>query len=418
MAKIFALIDCNNFFVSCERIFQPKLQNSPVVVLSSNDGCAVSRSNEAKMLGIKMGEPYFKFKELSIQNNVTVLSSNFHLYRDISNRVMRILAQMANNVEFYSVDEAFLDLSHLDENSLIDYGAHIRKTILQWVGIPVSVGIASTKTLSKVAAHYAKKSPVGVVYLSLPQVENALRHIPVSEVWGVGKSANKLMTRYGIRSALDLRSKGIIWAKKYMSVHGGRLIQELNGFCAYEIGNSEDSRKSITVSRSFASPTSDKNEVKMAVCEFAEKACKKLREFELHASSMNIFVASNRFKEDYYANSYLINLPIASDYTPDFLAMVDGAMPHLFKYNVEYKKIGVTLSDLTPKLNQQLSLLNNSKDPKYDQLSKSIDSINKRYGDKSISFASAGVARNGKNYNKQFLSPRFTTNWDDLPIVK
>ena len=226
--KKIALVDCNSFYVSCERLFNPKIQNKPVVVLSNNDGCVISRSKEAKILGIKMGEPYFKVKELIKRNKVYIFSSNYALYGDLSRRVMRVLKTFSPNVEIYSIDEAFIDLSFLDEKSIENYGKEIRKKVLKWTGIPTSVGISSTKTLSKVANHIAKKEKTGVMYLN-ENIDEKLKEFPIGDVWGVGKQLSKLYIKNGIDNAYKLKSTSNTWVKKSTNVLGSRTAMELRG---------------------------------------------------------------------------------------------------------------------------------------------------------------------------------------------
>ena len=415
-SKVFALVDCNNFFVSCERVFQPNLNGKPVVVASNNDGCVIARSNEAKAIGIKMGEPLFKAKDIVTKHNVIIMSSNFSLYGDMSNRVMNVLSQLANNIEFYSVDEAFLDLSFIPPDRLEDYAKYIRNTINQWLGLPVSIGIGSSKTLAKAAAFLAKKSHSGVICLDKNNCDQMLVQIPVAQIWGIGRSYIKLLEKNHIYTALELKNMGVNWGRQHMAVHGGRLIEELNGNCAYDIGNSEDSRKSITVSRTFHDINYQWPSVKTAIASFVEKACEKLRLHELAAKGIIVFVNSNRFQENYYTKSHLINLPIASEYTPDLLTAANRALQHIYKPGIGYKRAGITLVDLEPRQSIQLSLFDKPRNGKTNQVIKYIDKINSRYGTQTVTFGSLNFNKSSR-YKRKFSSPRFTTSWNELVKV-
>ena len=254
--KKIALVDCNSFYVSCERLFNPKIQNKPVVVLSNNDGCVISRSNEAKSLGIKMGEPYFKVKELIKRNNVNIFSSNYALYGDLSRRVMKVLKTFSTNVEIYSIDEAFIDLSFLKEEDVENYGKEIRKKVLRWTGIPTSVGISTTKTLSKVANHIAKKERTGVMYLN-KNIDERLKKFPIQDVWGVGRQLSKLYIKNGIENAYQLKSVSNTWVKKSTNVLGSRTAMELRGVTCIGLELHEEKRKNCCVSRSFGKRITD-----------------------------------------------------------------------------------------------------------------------------------------------------------------
>ena len=245
-----ALIDCNSFYVSCERLFNPKINNKPVVVLSNNDGCVISRSTEAKKLGIKMGEPYFKVKELVKKNKVHIFSSNYALYGDLSRRVMKTLKSFSDKIEIYSIDEAFVDLSHIKEEEVESYGKKIRERILKWTGIPTSVGIASTKTLSKVANHIAKKNKTGVIYLN-KDIDTHLKNFYVSDIWGVGKQLSKLYEKNGICTAYQLKNISNSWVKKSTNVLGARTVMELRGIPCVDFEIEEVKRKSVDIYRTI-----------------------------------------------------------------------------------------------------------------------------------------------------------------------
>ena len=248
--KKIALVDCNSFYVSCERLFNPKIRNVPVVVLSNNDGCVISRSTEAKALGIKMGEPYFKVKELVKKNNVQIFSSNYSLYGDLSRRVMRVLKGFSDKIEIYSIDEAFIDLSHIKDEMTEEYGKKIRERVLKWTGIPTSVGISCTKTLSKVANHVAKKNKAGVIFLK-KDIDEILKKFEISDVWGVGRQLSKLYIKNGIDNAYKLKNISNTWVKKSTNVLGAKTVMELRGISCIDLETEETKRKSCCVSRSF-----------------------------------------------------------------------------------------------------------------------------------------------------------------------
>ena len=264
MKKYIALIDCNNFYASCERVFNPSLKNKPIVVLSNNDGCIIARSNEAKNLGIRMGHPFFKCKSIIESNKVQVFSSNYTLYADMSNRVMSIIKSFFPDTEIYSIDEAFIDLSFLDEKSIEDYGKEIRKKVLRWTGIPTSVGISSTKTLSKVANHIAKKEKTGVLYLN-QGIDEKLKKFPIGDVWGVGKQLSKFYIKNGIENAYQLRTASNTWIKKSTNVLGSRTAMELRGITCIGLETHEVKRKNCCVSRSFGKKVTDLQKLEEAI---------------------------------------------------------------------------------------------------------------------------------------------------------
>lgn len=320
MSSLIALADINNFYVSCERVFDPSLRGKPVVVLSNNDGCAISRSNEAKILGIKMGEPYFKFKDIVERFDVQVLSSNYALYADLSNRVMQILRSLSPRIEIYSIDEAFLDLSGLtpaDAQKLMD---EIKDTIARWVGLPVSIGVSRTKTLAKVANHYAKKSGQNLILWDIQDIDSCLKRLPVEDVWGIGRNHSRNLKVLGIQTAYDLKRAPLKWARQHMTVVGEKLVTELNGTCAHFLEEEIPDKKMITVSRSFSKPIHTLEDLQSIIRGYIERAAEKMRQQSQVARGVLVFVKSNRFdKASYYSNGYLTHLPIASSYTPDLI---------------------------------------------------------------------------------------------------
>ena len=274
--KKIALVDCNSFYVSCERLFNPKIRNVPVVVLSNNDGCVISRSTEAKALGIKMGEPYFKVKELVKRNNVQIFSSNYSLYGDLSRRVMRILKGFSDKIEIYSIDEALIDLSHIKDEMTEEYGKKIRERVLKWTGIPTSVGISCTKTLSKVANHVAKKNKAGVIFLK-KDIDEILKKFEISDVWGVGRQLSKLYIKNGIDNAYKLKNISNTWVKKSTNVLGAKTVMELRGIPCIDLETEETKRKSCCVSRSFGKKVESLDKLKESITTHCLNAAEKIR---------------------------------------------------------------------------------------------------------------------------------------------
>ena len=417
--KKIALVDCNSFYVSCERLFNPKIRKKPVVVLSNNDGCIVSRSNEAKALGIKMGEPYFKAKDIIIKNNVQVFSSNYSLYGDLSRRVMRTLKRFNSGIEIYSIDEAFLDLSNFPDNEMEDLGKEIRSIVLKWTGIPTSIGIAKTKTLSKVANHIAKKKQSGVV--SLIEVENIdpiLEKVEINDIWGVGKQLTKFYHKNGIYNAKQLKNKSNTWIKKSSNVLGSRTAMELRGISCIGLETTSAKRKSCIVSRSFGKRVEDFQELKEAIASYSLNASEKIRSEALVAKSITIFIRTSPFQNRYgfYSNSKTINFPIATNNSIEVVKAAVSALKTIFKNGYRYQKAGVLLSHLSNSNNGK-NLFSSIRDEKINILMKSIDNTNYRYGRSTLSLASAGVHKKW-NMRRQHSSKIDTADFYCLPTIK
>ena len=417
--KKIALVDCNSFYVSCERLFNPKLRNKPVVVLSNNDGCIISRSTEAKALGIKMGEPYFKAKNIIIKNNVQVFSSNYSLYGDLSRRVMRTLKRFNSGIEIYSIDEAFLDLSNFPDNEMEDLGKEIRSIVLKWTGIPTSIGIAKTKTLSKVANHIAKKKKSGVV--SLIEVENIdpiLEKVEINDIWGVGKQLTKFYHKNGIYNAKQLKNKSNTWIKKSSNVLGSRTAMELRGISCIGLETTSAKRKSCIVSRSFGKRVEDFQELREAIASYSLNASEKIRSEALVAKSITIFIRTSPFQNRYgfYSNSKTINFPIATNNSIEVVKAAVSALKTIFKNGYRYQKAGVLLSHLSNSNNGK-NLFSSTRDEKINILMKSIDNTNYRYGRSTLSLASAGVHKKW-NMRRQHSSKIDTADFYCLPTIK
>jgi len=417
--KKIALIDCNSFYVSCERLFNPKIRKKPVVVLSNNDGCIVSRSNEAKALGIKMGEPYFKAKDIIIKNNVHVFSSNYSLYGDLSRRVMRTLKRFNSDIEVYSIDEAFIDLSNFPDNEVENVAQEIRATVLQWTGIPTSIGIAKTKTLSKVANHIAKKKQSGVTnFIGVENIDPLLEKVDINDVWGVGRQLTKFYHKNGIYNAKQLKNKSNTWIKKSSNVLGSRTAMELRGISCIDIEKTKSKRKSCVVSRSFGQRIEKYQELKEAVAGYCLNASEKIRSESLIAKSITVFIRTSPFQSrfGYYSNSKTIDFPIATNDSIEIVKTALTILESIFKNGYRYQKAGVLLSGLSESTNNK-NLFSTEKDEKINNLMKSIDNTNYRYGRSTLSLASAGVQKRW-NSKRQHYSRIDTADFHCLPTIR
>ena len=414
-----ALIDCNSFYVSCERLFNPKIRKKPVVVLSNNDGCIISRSNEAKVLGIKMGEPYFKEKDIIVKNNVQVFSSNYSLYGDISRRVMRTLKRFNSDIEIYSIDEAFLDLSNFLDNEVENVGHEIRNIVLKWTGIPTSIGIAKTKTLSKVANHIAKKKQSGVTsFIGIENIDSILEKVEINNVWGVGKQLTKFYHKSGIYNAKQLKNVSNTWIKKSSNVLSSRTAMELRGIPCIDLEATSSKRKSCVVSRSFGQRVENFQELKEAIASYSLNASEKIRSESLVTKSITVFIRTSPFQSrfGYYSNSKTIDFPIATNNSIEIVKAAISSLETIFKNGYRYQKAGVMLSRLSDSVDGK-NLFSSEKDKKINSLMKSIDNTNHRYGRSTLSLASAGVHKRW-NTRRQHYSKIDTADFYCLPTIK
>ncbi len=417
--KKIALIDCNSFYVSCERLFNPKIRKKPVVVLSNNDGCIISRSTEAKALGIKMGEPYFKAKDIIIKNKVEVFSSNYSLYGDLSRRVMRTLKRFNSAIEVYSIDEAFLDLSNFPDNEVEKVGKEIRETVLKWTGIPTSIGIAKTKTLSKVANHIAKKKKSGVTSLiGIENIDPILEKVEINDIWGVGRQLTKFYHKNGIYNAKQLKNKSNTWIKKNSNVLGSRTAMELRGVPCIDIETTQSKRKSCVVSRSFGQRIEKYQELKEAVANYCLNASEKIRSESLIAKSITVFVRTSPFQSrfGYYSNSKTIDFAISTNNSIEIVKTALIALDSIFKNGYRYQKAGVMLTGLSNEDGSK-NLFSSEKDEKIKGLMKSIDNTNYRYGRSTLSLASAGVQKRW-NMRREHSSKIDTADFYLLPTIR
>ena len=415
--KKIALIDCNSFYVSCERLFNPKIQKVPVVVLSNNDGCVISRSTEAKRIGIKMGEPYFKVKELVKRNNVQIFSSNYALYGDISRRVMKVLKGFSDKIEIYSIDEAFIDLTHVKNELAEEYGKKIRERVLKWTGIPTSVGISNTKTLSKVANHVAKKNKAGVVYLK-DNIDEVLKNFDISDVWGVGKQLSKLYLKNGIDNALKLKNISNSWVKKSTNVLGAKTVMELRGIPCIQLDTEEAKRKSCCVSRSFGKKVESLEKLKESITTHCLNAAEKIRNDKQTTRSITVFIRTSPFDKNrkYYSNSLTIDLPIATNNSLELVKTAIEALKRIYKYGYFYQKAGVILSKLNEAGEKELNLLTPILEKKSQKLMKAMDLTNSKYGRNVISVAQAGI-NNSWKMRREHSSKIDTASFDSLPKI-
>jgi DNA polymerase V len=416
-----ALVDCNAFYVSCERLFNPSIEKKPVIVLSSNDGCVISRSTEAKLLGIKMGEPYFKVKKIAKENDVKTFSTNFALYGDISRRVMKTLKQFSPQMEIYSIDEAFLDLSSVQNENLLEHGYNIRKTVLKWTGIPTSIGIATTKTLSKAANYIAKKEKSGVVDLiNLKQTDKFLSNIKINDVWGVGSQLTKFYIKNGINTACDLKNMHNGWVKKNTNVLGSRTAMELKGIPCISLDPCEEKRKSCCVSRSFGKKVTKLEDLSKAITSHSLNAAEKIRLDKQTVKKITIFIRTSPFQtnRNYYANSKSIELPIR---TNDSIVLVKNALnvlESIYKNGYQYQKTGIILSSLKDVSSFNKNLFSEiSDEEKRVKLMEAIDYTNIKYGRHALSIAQAGVKKMW-NIKRQHSSKIDTACFNFLPTVR
>ena len=414
MKNTFALVDCNNFYASCQRVFNPRLDGRPVVVLSNNDGCIVARSNEAKALGIAMGTPVFKAENIIRRYGVEVFSSNYTLYADMSSRVMQTLSTFTPEIEIYSIDEAFLNLAGFN-CSLPDYGKNIRQTVGKWTGIPVSVGIAETKTLAKIANRIAKKSAKadGVLELTDPaHIDEALKITEVEDIWSVGaKTAGKLK-RAGIHTALSLRNTDTDWIKKRFGITGVRTVYELRGICCYRLEEHPPTKKGITVSRSFGSPVTTIDELKEATAAYVSRAGEKLRKDSLCASVMTVFAMTSRFRDNRYYNYDITNFHTATNDTKELIYYASRAVEKIYRQGYMFNKAGVMFNGLVPEDNVQLNLFDNADRQISKKLMRTIDAINTKM-DSPLKWAAEGINQPWKTKFKK-RSKRYTTQWNEL----
>lgn len=417
--KIFALVDCNNFYASCERVFDPSLKKRAIVILSNNDGCIVARSNEAKALGIPMGVPFFEQKAVIKKHNVAVFSSNYQLYGDMSQRVMSSLRLHAPDMEVYSIDEAFLRLDHLQPRNLYEYCKTIRRKILQWTGIPVSIGIGPSKVLAKVANHVAKKQiDDGVFDIRPRQAQGAiLKALDVGKIWGIAGRWSERLRRMGISKAAELRDADPAIIRKHLSVVGERILRELRGESCIDLENIQP-RKSIMSSKSFGNILTRKEPLEEALANYTARACEKLRKQNSRAQAVHVFVQTNGFRktDSQYNNALTQNLTTPTSDTRTIIEAAKFCLNKIYKHGYRYKKTGIMLLGLIPASLEQKQLFAHVNHQPSDHVMDIVDLINKDHGPDTLFFGAQGVTREWK-MRCGLRSPRYTTQWDELPRV-
>ena len=416
---IYALVDCNNFYVSCERVFNPKLEGRPVIILSSNDGCAIARSNEAKEAGVKMAQPLYQFTDIVKKHDIQVLSANFHLYSDMSNRVMQVLADMAPETQPYSIDECFLDITGMTED-LDEYGQRVQAKVKQWTGIPVGIGIAETKTLAKVANRIAKSSKKTGGVLNLvesPWRTKALEKTDVGDVWGIGKQFAKKLNRNGVTTALDLVDQPDGWIRKEMGVIGLKTVRELKNEDCIGFESIPQPKQTTMVSRSFGQTVTELDDLINAVTTFATTAAADIRRANLVSSAISVFLETNRFSQGpQYSPSRSVELSPATSNTKHVVRAAIQGLKEAYREGFKFKKAGVMLLDLVDAESAPQSLFDHH-DPKDDKLIEAFDQINRQQGPGTINFGTAGQ-RSGWHSASAYQSPRYTTEWDAILVVK
>lgn len=409
----FALIDCNNFYASCERVFNPNLRNKPVVVLSNNDGCVIARSEEAKALGVAMGVPYFQCRDLIRKEGIQVCSSNYALYGDMSARVLKILFEECPAVYAYSIDESFLDLTVPNSEQ---FAQQLCDKIHRALGLPVSIGIGPTKTLAKVANKLAKKAQKPISLMN--SREEILQHFPVEKVWGIGRRLHARLEGMGVLSAWDLSQMDESWVRREMSVVGLRTVLELRGISCMPLEEAPDSKQSICTSKSFSSPVTLIDDLNEALAVYTSRAAEKLRKQKGMASHISVFVVPyDKFKQNYYNADIL--LPEPSFYTPQLLHYARQALQRLWRPGLPYRKMGVVLSGIIPESQYQKDFL--ASPPlsidKQKKLMSLMDELNQKSGKKVLKIASEGTKQDWQMQRK-YLSPRYTTNWHEILQIK
>ena len=413
-----ALADCNNFYASCERVFNPRLERKPVVVLSNNDGCIIARSNEAKKLGIKMGEPAFKIKNVVEKYDVNVFSTNFSLYGDLSKRVMNTFKTEVNKIEVYSIDEAFLDFSDIADK---DRAIQIKKKVQRWTGIPVSIGVAKTKTLAKVANHIAKKYTKEGCFIFDDEdlIRRALNVFPVGDLWGIGKKRAKSLKEFGIHTALRFRETDINWIKRNFSINLVKIQKELKGEICYPLQTTIQRKKNICTARSFGTEIKELSKLREAVSSHASTCAAKLRKEKSCCSTISIFLNTNHFKPQakQYHPYRVFNLDVPTNDSMEIVRFALKGLDQIYRSDCIYKKAGVIVGRTIPESQVQLSLFDNLDRGKRREINSVVDTINKKMGRNKVKLAVQGTGRKWK-LRQERLSPCYTTRFSDILEVR
>ncbi len=412
-----ALIDCNSFYASCERVFQPKLNKRPVVVLSNNDGMVVAKSPEAKALGLDLGQPYFEIKNILKQHGVAVFSSNYTLYGDFSQRVVATLRELTSDIEIYSIDEVFADLAGFKHRDLLEYGHEMRNTIMKWTGIPVSIGIAPSKTLCKVANKIGKKGAGVVVLDTQEKIDDALRKYPIADIWGIGRQRARMLDRMGIDTAMQLRDMPDPLVRKKMTVTGLRLVHELRGIPCIPLEECPPAKKQIICSRSFGYFITEQCDMEQAMTTYAARAAERLRNEHSVAKAIMVYFETSRFSGPQYYPSMVINLPRETNYTPDIVNATLTAVRKMFRKGYRYRKGGVMLMELAALQDRQFNMLSPRNEERQEAVMQALDKVNKKFGANTLFYAAAGIKQEWKMM-RGMKSPHYTTDWKELAVVK
>lgn len=418
---MFGLCDCNNFFASCERVFDPSLNGRPLVVLSNNDGCVIARSNEAKALGIKMGQPLYQIQDLIRANHVAVHSSNYQLYGDMSQRVMTVLRDAVPSVEIYSIDEAFLGLDGIALEALSDFGRQLSRRIRRSTGIPVSIGMAPTKTLAKIASRLCKRYPKleGSCLMYRPEdIAKVLDRFDVADVWGIGRRSRDMLYKCGIRTAAQFCQMSEEWIRARMGITGVRTWKELHAEPCIEFEQTQSDRQSIMVSRSFAHEITDFEPLQESVATFVAMAAEKLRKQHSVAGQMQLFILTNRHRDDQpqHHEGRLMQFSTPTDSTLELAKAASGLLRQIYLSGFGYKKAGVILYDLQPNTSVQASMFDTVDRRKHQTLMQTLDQLNAHLGPAKVKLGSQGSGEIRNNH--EHLSPHYTTSWSDILVVK
>lgn len=418
---MFALVDCNNFYASCERVFNPVLNNKPIVVLSNNDGCVIARSNEAKALGIPMGAPAFEYKKIFVQKNVTVFSSNYALYGDMSSRVMNLLSEFTPEIEIYSIDEAFLKFNGFELFNLQQIGLTMRHRVTKGTGIPISIGFAPTKALSKVANKIAKKFPERTDSVYVIDNEDkrikALKWLPIEDVWGIGRKHSQRLKNLNIHNAYQFSQLSDDWVRKNMSVVGLRLKHDLEGKPTLDLETIAN-KKMIATTRSFEHMITSYQDVKERVSTFAVSCAEKLRKQQSQCNMIMVFLHTNGFRKDLpqYGRNIVVKTEYPTNSSIDLVKYAQTGLKSIFKKNYHYKKAGVMVMGLTPDSQKQYTLFT-KENPKHIPIMNVVDRLNAAYDNNKIKFASQSLGRQWK-MKQERLSPRYSTNINEIISIK
>jgi DNA polymerase V len=416
----YLMVDCNNFYASCERVFDPSLEGKPVVVLSNNDGCVIARSNEAKALGVAMGEPAYKREDFYAQSGVRVFSSNYALYGDMSARVMRTLGQFCAEAEIYSIDECFLMLRGLDSASLLDTAREIRRTVRKWTGIPVGVGIARTKTLAKVANRLAKKGDGVRLLENEDDIDRVLQGTEPGDVWGIGRRSARFLAACGVRTSLDLKRRPDDWVRRNLTVTGLRTVLELRQTPCIALEDAPPPARSLVCSRSFGTRVESLTSLEEAVSAYVQRAGEKLRRKGLVAGAVQVFLETNRFQPGpQYSASRCRTLPAPTSDTLALHAPTLQLLRELHRPGYRYQKAGVVLLDLAPAGHRQLSFLEprGEERTRREALMRVMDRVNTMHGRGTLTLAASGLGKKEWHIRQERRSPHYTTSWAELPVA-